>query len=169
MRTSTSLTTLTRLASSILRSTPHCKPPLEHQLLLSASIPPQCRGLWTLQRQTLLRCSTKSAWPKPSCFSPWKLSTKETFQFLGKTKQLAGLKIQADESRAPATIHENATEVEGFAKSEKASKAAQVNLSARLRKEGPNVSGTAGFGEITRLVKIAKREAKWLSGMVHFP
>ena len=166
MRSLTSLTTLTRSASWILRSTPQCKPPFEHSLPLSASILPQCQGFSTLQRQTLLRCSTKSAWSKLSCSLP-QLPTKGTFQFLGNTKQLAGLKTQADEIRALVAIRENATEVEGFAKSEKATKAAQVNLSARLRKEGPNVSGTAGFGEITRLVKIARREAKWLSGMVH--
>lgn len=59
-------------------------------------------------------------------------------------------------------------DVEGFEKSEKASKAAQVNLSARLRKEGPNINGKAGVGEIIRLIKIARPEAKWLSGMLLF-
>lgn len=166
MRSLTSLTALTRSASLILRSTPHCKPPFEHPLQLSVSILQQCQGFSTLQRQTRLPCSTKFAWPKTSCFPPWQFPTKGTFQFPGNIKQLAGLKTQTDESRAPITIRENVTEVEGFVKSEKASKAAQVNLSARLRKEGPNVSGTAGIGEITRLVKIARREAKWLSGMV---
>lgn len=48
-----------------------------------------------------------------------------------------------------------------FQKSEKASKATQVNLSARLHstKTQPN---SAGFGEIWRLIKIARPEAKWL-------
>lgn len=48
-----------------------------------------------------------------------------------------------------------------FARSDKASKATQVNLSARLQsaKTQPN---SAGFGEIVRLIKIARPEAKWL-------
>lgn len=50
-------------------------------------------------------------------------------------------------------------EEKGFVKSEKASQAAQVNLSARLQKEGKAQGQTAGFGEIWRLIKIAKPEA----------
>lgn len=46
-----------------------------------------------------------------------------------------------------------------FVKSEKASQAAQVNLSARLQKEGKAQGQTAGFGEIWRLIRIAKPEA----------
>ncbi|KAF3107819.1 ATP-binding cassette permease mdl1 [Orbilia oligospora] len=49
-----------------------------------------------------------------------------------------------------------------FGRSEKASKAAQVNLSARLRKDPGTVSGFSGFGEIWRLLKIARPEARWL-------
>ncbi|KAK6519638.1 ATP-binding cassette permease mdl1 [Arthrobotrys megalospora] len=49
-----------------------------------------------------------------------------------------------------------------FGRSEKASKAAQVNLSARLRKDPGTVGGFSGFGEIWRLLKIARPEAKWL-------
>ncbi|KAL7276458.1 ATP-binding cassette permease mdl1 [Rhizina undulata] len=49
-----------------------------------------------------------------------------------------------------------------FGRSEKASKAAQVNLSARLRKESSTVKGKAGLDEIVRLLAIAKPEAKWL-------
>lgn len=53
-----------------------------------------------------------------------------------------------------------------FGRSEKASKAAQVNLSARLRKDPGTASGYGGFGEIARLLKIARPEAKWLGGRV---
>ncbi|KAF3906662.1 hypothetical protein ABW20_dc0109793 [Dactylellina cionopaga] len=49
-----------------------------------------------------------------------------------------------------------------FGRSEKASKAAQVNLSARLRKDPGTVGGFSGFGDIWRLLKIARPEAKWL-------
>lgn len=54
-----------------------------------------------------------------------------------------------------------------FGRSEKASKAAQVNLSARLRKDPGTVSNFSGFAEIWRLLKIARPEAKWLGGMVN--
>lgn len=49
----------------------------------------------------------------------------------------------------------------GFARSEKASRAAQVNLSARLQKDGKS-QATGGLAEIWRLIKIARPEAKWL-------
>ena len=50
-------------------------------------------------------------------------------------------------------------EERGFVRSEKASQAAQVNLSARLAKDGKAQGQTAGLGEIWRLIKIAKPEA----------
>ncbi|TVY21043.1 Mitochondrial ATP-dependent permease MDL1 [Lachnellula arida] len=52
-------------------------------------------------------------------------------------------------------------EDDGFQRSEKASKAAQVNLSARLSSTKAQ-KNSAGFGEIWRLIKIARPEAKWL-------
>ena len=65
---------------------------------------------------------------------------------------------------------ENNTNEEGsdFAKSERASQAAQVNLSARLSKDGKSVPQSAGFGEVWRLVKIARPEAKVLGLAVAF-
>jgi len=53
-------------------------------------------------------------------------------------------------------------EQSGFERSEKASRAAQVNLSARLQSNGKSQPNSAGFGEIWRLIKIARPEAKWL-------
>ena len=52
-------------------------------------------------------------------------------------------------------------EDEGFEKTEKASQASQINLSARLSKEGQSQQG-GGFGEVWRLIKIARPEAKVL-------
>ena len=49
-------------------------------------------------------------------------------------------------------------EEQGFARSEKASQNAQVNLSARLAKDGKSQGQAAGFGEVWRLIKIAKPE-----------
>jgi putative ABC transport system ATP-binding protein len=52
---------------------------------------------------------------------------------------------------------------EEFARSEKADAASQVNLSAKLSKDG--ASGTsAGFGEVWRLLKIARPESRVLLG-----
>jgi len=51
---------------------------------------------------------------------------------------------------------------QSFQRSEKADQASQVNLSARLSKEGAAGSGGAGFGEIWRLIKIARPEARIL-------
>lgn len=50
---------------------------------------------------------------------------------------------------------------QGFGRSEKASRAAQVDLSARLHKDG-KPTGNPGLGEVWRLIKIARPEAKWL-------
>lgn len=51
----------------------------------------------------------------------------------------------------------------GFGKTEKASAAAQLNLSARLSKDTPNQKSNSGFKEVWRLIKIARPEAKTLS------
>ncbi|KAL2064335.1 hypothetical protein VTL71DRAFT_4829 [Oculimacula yallundae] len=52
-------------------------------------------------------------------------------------------------------------EQDGFGRSDKAAKAAQVNLSARLS-SNKAAGNSAGLGEIWRLIKIAKPESKWL-------
>src|SRR5690242_19998969 len=53
-------------------------------------------------------------------------------------------------------------ESQGFVKSEKAAAARQVNLSAKLSKEGNSKAG-GGMGEIWRLIKIARPEMGTLS------
>ena len=58
-------------------------------------------------------------------------------------------------------IEDTARELQDFKKSEKAAKAAQVNLSAKLSKEGKG-QGQAGRGEIWRLIKVARPEIRWL-------
>ena len=50
----------------------------------------------------------------------------------------------------------------GFQRSEKAARAAHVNMSARLSKEGKGKEGKPGFAEVWRLIKIARPEVKWL-------
>ncbi|CAG8974166.1 hypothetical protein HYALB_00013603 [Hymenoscyphus albidus] len=68
---------------------------------------------------------------------------------------------EKEKARKEEEEEDKRDEEEGFGRSEKASKAAQVNLSARLssqKKQG----NSAGFGEIVRLLKVARPEAKWL-------
>lgn len=48
-------------------------------------------------------------------------------------------------------------------KTEKASQAAQINLSARLSKEGAGKASSGGAGEVWRLIKIARPEARPLT------
>ncbi len=49
-----------------------------------------------------------------------------------------------------------------FGRTEKASQASQINLSARLSKEGSSHGQSAGSGEVWRLIKIARPEVKIL-------
>lgn len=53
-------------------------------------------------------------------------------------------------------------EDEGFVKSDRAAKAAQVNLSAKLSREG-KAQSKAGLGEVWRLIKVARPEVRWLA------
>ncbi len=50
----------------------------------------------------------------------------------------------------------------GFGRSEKASQAAQLNLSAKLSKDGSQQGQSGGWREVWRLIKIARPEAKTL-------
>ncbi|KAL8645143.1 MAG: hypothetical protein Q9210_006872 [Variospora velana] len=76
-----------------------------------------------------------------------------------KTK---GTQTRDDDDAELGLEQEQNEQERGFGKSEKASQNAQVNLSARLSKEGKSQGQGAGFWEIWRLVKIAKPESKVL-------
>ena len=69
--------------------------------------------------------------------------------------------IIKEEKNTTSIVEEE--EDEGFKKSEKAGQASQIDLSARLSKDGASGHGGSGFGEIWRLIKIARPEAKVLS------
>lgn len=56
---------------------------------------------------------------------------------------------------------EEIKDAQEFQKSERAAAAAQVNLSAKLSKEGKGTN-KAGFSEVWRLVKVARPEVRWL-------
>jgi hypothetical protein len=55
-------------------------------------------------------------------------------------------------------------EGQGFARSEKAARAAQVDLSARLNKDGLSHGHKPGVFDVWRLLRIARPEAKYLGG-----
>lgn len=78
---------------------------------------------------------------------------------LREAKPIKPLQENTTEAAAPPV-----PEVVGFAPSEKASRAAQVNLSARLNKDGKAPGTKPGWSEIVRLLKIARPEARWLGG-----
>ena len=61
---------------------------------------------------------------------------------------------------------EDADEGQGFKRTEKANQAGQINLAARLSKEGSGQK--AGWGEIVRLLRIARPELRPLSWAVLF-
>ena len=93
--------------------------------------------------------------PEPRLFS-----TARTYQESQSQTPIReeNLKKQDDDEELDLDIEER-----GFVRSAKANQAAQVNLSARLAKDGQSQGQTAGLGEIWRLIKIARPEAGILS------
>ncbi|KAI2471851.1 hypothetical protein F4781DRAFT_385268 [Annulohypoxylon bovei var. microspora] len=67
-------------------------------------------------------------------------------------------------SEAAKAVRDGTQTYEGFVKSDKAAKAAQINLRARLSREGKDSKKMgSSFSEIIRLIKIARPEAKNLT------
>ena len=94
--------------------------------------------------------------------------TTSRCNFEGKTF-LPEKSNEQEQTKKPQTEEDlyNDEEDQGFARSEKANQASQVNLSARLSKDGQGGKDGkqhpwAGFAEVWRLVKIARPEAKTL-------
>ena len=71
--------------------------------------------------------------------------------------------IKSEKTTPKRDDDEEESDEDTFQRSEKANQASQVNLSARLSKEGAPASKGGGFGEVWRLIKIARPEAKVLS------
>ncbi|KAI0834190.1 hypothetical protein F5Y06DRAFT_176712 [Hypoxylon sp. FL0890] len=75
----------------------------------------------------------------------------------GRQKEEVGVAA----SETAKDLKDNAQSHEGFGRSEKASKAAQINLRARLSHDGKDAKKVwSSLGEVWRLIKIAKPEAK---------
>lgn len=98
-----------------------------------------------------LNCVPRSVWTKQRC-----LSTSPILLQAGSEKP-----SPTPTATQPTPIE---PESEAFGLSEKATKAAQVNLSARLHKDGNPNTTKLGLDEVARLLRIARPEAKWLGG-----
>ncbi|KAK3359387.1 putative multidrug resistance protein 2 [Lasiosphaeria hispida] len=109
-------------------------------------------------------------WPSPINI-PRQLST--TRSSLGEAEQgkkepAAGPAQEQAQTLAQEHIQErdqkelDHLKAHGFQRSAKAAKAAHVNMSARLSKEGKGKEGKPGFAEVWRLIKIARPELRWL-------
>ncbi|KAL3424884.1 ABC transporter [Phlyctema vagabunda] len=120
-------------------------------------------------RQAVRLPSGPSQRLQPGLSSPWRPAIAQLRPFNSTS---VSQDVRKDTERQDVIEKEKARKIEeeedqldenlGFAKSEKASKAAQVDLSARLSSSGKAQKNTAGFGEIWRLIKIARPEARWL-------
>ena len=100
-----------------------------------------------------------------------RIASKPRLGVADKVRLFATSAKHLRETPRPVTKEETNTtliaedeEDESFKRSEKADKASQINLSARLSKEGGSSGQSQGMGEVWRLIKIARPEAKVLSG-----
>ena len=94
------------------------------------------------------------------------LSTLRYFSSNRQTAQQARTKSEVEQKQPQQREdHDEArdeNEDRDFVRSDRAARAAEVNLSARLSKEGKSQS-KAGTGEIWRLIKVARPEIRWLA------
>lgn len=90
-----------------------------------------------------------------------------TFQYFSTNKPLQETPTTIVKEERRGTRSEDEDSDDEFRKSEKAAQASQIDLSAKLSKEGTSGGNNPGFGEIWRLIKIARPEAKVL-GLAFF-
>lgn len=91
----------------------------------------------------------------------WQQPRDRTSVTSAQVKQEVREKELEGEQGKQVAQQENSPEHHGFQQSERAKQAAQINMRARLSKEGKS-SGQGGWAEILRLIKIARPEVKWL-------
>lgn len=115
------------------------------------------QGLPILHRS---RTSISSPW-RPAIFQLRPFNSSSRLQNAPKDSDKRQDVIDRENARREEE-EEDRQDEGNFERSEKASQAAQVNLSARLQ-SGKQQKNTAGLQEIWRLIKIARPEAKWLS------
>jgi putative ABC transport system ATP-binding protein len=116
--------------------------------------------------RSALRPSPGPRWVAPINILRALSTTRTVLQEIKRDEKAVELKT-AEEQVQAREKERNDEELEhlkahGFQRSEKAARAAHVNMSARLSKEGKGKEGRAGFGEVWRLIKIARPEVRWL-------
>ncbi|KAL2135354.1 hypothetical protein VTI74DRAFT_8880 [Chaetomium olivicolor] len=103
-------------------------------------------------------------WASPADALRYLSMTRTMLQQNNETKEVTSSNKNAQEAiESKEEEVDQHLEAHGFQKSEKAAKAAHVNLSARLSKEGVGVKGKPGLAEVWRLIKIARPEVRWLA------
>lgn len=129
---------------------------------ISASQPPALSPFQQSFRPIYSRFSTSTSQGLQRfapAFLPWTASrcftVSQRAQEANPSSGKANKNIEAEENE-----EEKQDDLE-FQKSERAAAAAQVNLSAKLSKEGKGNS-KAGSSEVWRLIKVAKPEVRWL-------
>lgn len=156
---------LRRFFTSVSHAAPIRQPLIHPERWKLTSTPlEQSRTLVTLHaRRKAVRTPTTSL-----SSNPWPTQTWRAFSAASRTREAKPSQPQNErEKEAEVKTGDSEEELDreedqDFAKSEKANRATQVNLSARLAKDGKSQSQWAGFGEVWRLVKIAKPESKAL-------
>lgn len=137
---------------------------VRHESAVITSLASRGPGLYT---STLFRSLNTSCRPRPA-FTPETAVPSRSFTTSPILRQLQQQQQKTDprEEIVKGVKEESATPptevIDGFQKSEKATKAAHVNLAAKLHKDGAAAGNKAGLGEIIRLLKIARPEARWL-------
>lgn len=107
--------------------------------------------------------------PRPS-----ELARPQRCRVLDQVRQLSSTPSKPEKPQKPTPVIKTEKESarrdedendddDTFTRSEKANQASQVNLSARLSKEGAAGSGGAGLGEVWRLIRIARPELRILA------
>lgn len=123
-----------------------------HNGLLGAKTPRQCLpALRPHLTPARVFCASRTL---AQAGGPAKAPTKARKSYKDEMKEKGVIDVEEQEPE---------DEERGFVKSEKASAAAQINLSAKLSKDGSAGRKTGGMHEMWRLIKIARPELKTLS------
>ncbi|KAK0727361.1 putative multidrug resistance protein 2 [Lasiosphaeria miniovina] len=124
--------------------------------------PPTSPTISSAQRYPLSsRHWSETRWQSPfGCLR--QLSTTRPLRREAEEASKDPARIKTEEEQQGIQRELDHLEAHGFQRSAKAAKAAHVNMSARLSKEGKGQEGKPGLSETWRLIKIARPELRWL-------
>ncbi len=126
--------------------------------LYNCAIPVRLSNADTFRPATILARCAPVQYPNSL---PSRLGVAAEIRHLSTSPIVRETPIPVTREQSRSKSNDDADEEEAFQKSEKANQASHVNLSARLSKEGSASKG-AGLGEVWRLIKIARPEARIL-------